>query len=80
MGVGVRIVVTRTRSRYCNYLLCKGTHKLEGDALDAALRGVIALFKLLDDKDVFQKFYSRLFARRLILGASLSDDAEKVSA
>ena len=34
------------------------------------------IFKLLDDKDVFQKYYSTLLASRLILQTSTSDDAE----
>ena len=36
--------------RYCNFLLCKGIKDLQGDALDAALRDVISVFKLIDDK------------------------------
>lgn len=63
--------------RYCNFLLCKGQRALEGDELAAGLRDVIVLFKLTDDKDVFQKFYSRLLAKRLVFHASVSDDAEK---
>lgn len=34
------------------------------------------VFKYIEDKDVFQKFYSRMLARRLINEASASDDAE----
>lgn len=71
-------LIWRTCDSYCNFLLAKGVRGLEGDALDAALRRAIDVFKLLDDKDVFQKFYSRLLAKRLILGASVSDDAEKL--
>ena len=36
----------------------------------------IIIFKYLDDKDVFQKFYSKLLAKRLIHGSSTSEDAE----
>ncbi len=36
----------------------------------------LTIFKYVDDKDVFQKFYSKMLARRLIHGTSLSDDAE----
>jgi len=32
----------------------------------------------VDDKDVFQKFYSKMLARRLIHGTSVSDDAEGI--
>jgi len=34
------------------------------------------IFKYVDDKDVFQKFYSKNLARRLIHRLSVSDDAE----
>ncbi|CRK36518.1 hypothetical protein BN1708_016533, partial [Verticillium longisporum] len=34
------------------------------------------VFKYIEDKDVFQKFYSRMLARRLVHSNSSSDDAE----
>lgn len=34
------------------------------------------VFKYIEDKDVFQKFYSKMFAKRLVGGLSASDDAE----
>ena len=33
-------------------------------------------FKYIEDKDVFQKFYSKLLAKRLVNNQSASDDAE----
>lgn len=36
----------------------------------------MVLFKYVDDKDVFQKFYSRTLAKRLIYGTSISEEAE----
>ena len=35
------------------------------------------VFKYIDDKDVFQKFYSKMFANRLIRDVYASDDAEE---
>ena len=35
------------------------------------------VFKYIEDKDVFQKFYSRMFAKRLITSGSASDDLEQ---
>jgi hypothetical protein len=65
-------------AKYSNFLLSKGAHKaVDGSELDAALSGMIQLFKLTDDKDVFQKFYARLLAKRLVYDSSVSDDAEK---
>jgi cullin 1 len=34
------------------------------------------VFKYIEDKDVFQKFYSKMLAKRLVLHMSASDDAE----
>ncbi|KAI9280473.1 Cullin [Sporodiniella umbellata] len=40
------------------------------------LTKMITLFKYVDDKDVFQKFYSRMLAKRLIYNASSSEELE----
>jgi len=48
----------------------------EGRALEEQLGRVVTIFQYIDDRDVFQKFYSRMLARRLITGASCSEDAE----
>jgi len=39
---------------------------------------VLALYRFTDDKDVFRTFYHRALAKRLMLGRTASDDAEKV--
>ncbi|KAL2916520.1 hypothetical protein HK105_203953 [Polyrhizophydium stewartii] len=64
-------------ARYCDLLL-KKTPKaaLSEQEADERLNKMIALFKYIDDKDVFQKFYSRALAKRLIHGLSISSDAE----
>jgi len=36
----------------------------------------MTVFKYVEDKDVFQKFYSRMLAKRLVYFTSASDDAE----
>ncbi|GAB5592584.1 hypothetical protein Unana1_07484 [Umbelopsis nana] len=40
------------------------------------LTRMITLFKYIDDKDIFQKFYARLLAKRLIHATSISEEAE----
>ncbi|KAI8582431.1 hypothetical protein K450DRAFT_227154 [Umbelopsis ramanniana AG] len=47
----------------------------EGDPTETLTR-MITLFKYIDDKDVFQKFYARLLAKRLIHATSISEEAE----
>ena|SRR6185437_16352834 len=36
----------------------------------------MTVFKYVEDKDVFQKFYSKMLAKRLVNGTSASEDAE----
>lgn len=36
----------------------------------------MVIFKYVEDKDVFQKFYSKMLAKRLVQQHSASDDAE----
>lgn len=36
----------------------------------------MTVFKYVEDKDVFQKFYSKMLAKRLVHDTSASDDAE----
>ncbi|KAH6569972.1 hypothetical protein BASA60_007995 [Batrachochytrium salamandrivorans] len=66
-------------SRYCDILLKKTPKSLlrESD-VDEKLGKMIVLFKYIDDKDVFQKFYSRSLAKRLIHSTSFSNDCERV--
>jgi cullin 1 len=37
----------------------------------------MTVFKYVEDKDVFQKFYSKTLAKRLVNGMSASDDNEE---
>ncbi|KAG0145520.1 hypothetical protein CROQUDRAFT_658586 [Cronartium quercuum f. sp. fusiforme G11] len=63
-------------SRYADQLL-KKTNKVGEEAdLDLALVQTMTVFKYIEEKDVFQKFYSKMLAKRLIHFQSASDDAE----
>jgi len=35
------------------------------------------LFRFIQEKDVFEKYYKQHLAKRLLLGRSVSDDAER---
>jgi len=63
-------------AKYCDILLKKSNKNLQDDELDEKLNQTITIFKYVDDKDVFHRFYTHQLARRLINGTSLSDDAE----
>ena len=52
----------------------KGTSEEE---VEAVLDKVVMLFRYLQDKDVFEKYYKQHLAKRLLGGRSVSDDAER---
>uniref|UniRef100_A0A8C0B5I6 Cullin-1 n=1 Tax=Buteo japonicus TaxID=224669 RepID=A0A8C0B5I6_9AVES len=52
-------------ARYCDSLLKKSFFKTN-----------MVVFKYIEDKDVFQKFYAKMLAKRLVHQNSASDDAE----
>ncbi|CAI9721271.1 cullin-1 [Octopus vulgaris] len=63
-------------ARYCDLLLKKSSKNPEEEELEDILNQVMIVFKYIEDKDVFQKFYSKKLAKRLVLHTSASDDAE----
>lgn len=63
-------------ARYCDILLKKNTKNSEDAELEDTLSQVMIVFTYIEDKDVFQKFYSKWLARRLVQQTSASDDAE----
>lgn len=62
-------------AKYCDSLLKKS--KATESEIDTKLTNSITIFKYIEDKDVFQKFYSRMLAKRLIHEQSQSMDAEE---
>lgn len=63
-------------ARYTDSLLKKGAKSAEESELEEMLEQIMTVFKYIEDKDVFQKFYSRMLAKRLVHVSSVSDDAE----
>lgn len=63
-------------ARYCDSVLKKSAKNPEETELEDILSSVMVVFKYIEDKDVFQKFYSRMLAKRLVSQNSASDDAE----
>jgi cullin 1 len=65
-------------ANYCDLLLKKSTKVADSQlGLDAVLDRVLIIFNFLEDTDVFQKFYSKHLASRLVKGESSSEDAEE---
>ncbi|OLL25318.1 Cullin-1 [Neolecta irregularis DAH-3] len=75
-------------AKYCDSLLKKGSKNADDDDLEGTLTNLVippsgvlthrqmTVFKYVEDKDVFQKFYSRHLAKRLVHSTSASEDAE----
>ncbi|KAK8223146.1 Cullin [Phyllosticta capitalensis] len=64
-------------AKYTDALLKKSGAKMsEEDDMEKKQSEIMTIFKYIEDKDVFQKFYSRMLAKRLVNTNSASDDAE----
>ncbi|XP_003702794.2 cullin 2 [Megachile rotundata] len=64
-------------AKYCDSFLKKSAKATSEGEIEEKLGHCITVFKYLDDKDVFQKFYARMLAKRLIHQQSQSMDAEE---
>ncbi|KAK9880642.1 hypothetical protein WA026_011881 [Henosepilachna vigintioctopunctata] len=64
-------------AKYCDTLLKKSSKGITEYEVEEKLSQSITIFKYIDDKDVFQKFYSRMLAKRLIHQLTQSMDAEE---
>ncbi|XP_050536894.1 cullin-2 [Daktulosphaira vitifoliae] len=64
-------------SKYCDNLLKKSSKGMSESEIDDKLSQSITIFKYVDDKDVFQRFYQRHLAKRLIHQQSQSMDGEE---
>lgn len=63
-------------AKFCDTLLRKSSKVAEETAVEDVLNNIMTVFKYVEDKDVFQKFYSKMLAKRLVNATSASDDAE----
>lgn len=64
-------------SRYTDFLLRRTGKGLTDPELEKRLSNAIIIFKYIEDKDMFQKYYSKMLANRLIGGLSISMDYEE---
>ncbi|KAJ3890752.1 Cullin [Lentinula edodes] len=63
-------------AKHADLLLRKNNKLAEEGDLEGALNRVMILFKYIEDKDVFQTFYTTKLSKRLIHGVSASDESE----
>lgn len=57
--------------------LRKGLKGVSEEDVEIVLDKVMMLFRYLQEKDVFEKYYKQHLAKRLLLGKTVSDDAER---
>ncbi|KDQ59266.1 hypothetical protein JAAARDRAFT_33992 [Jaapia argillacea MUCL 33604] len=57
--------------------LKKGLKGKTDTEVDAVLDKTITVFRYLSEKDIFERYYKGHLAKRLLLGRSVSDDAER---
>ncbi|KAJ1549304.1 hypothetical protein HK405_005924, partial [Cladochytrium tenue] len=63
-------------ARFCDSLLRKSSKVSDDREIEEVLNNIMTVFKFIEDKDVFQKFYSKMLAKRLVNGTSASEDSE----
>lgn len=64
-------------SLFIDEKLKKGSKGLSEQEVEAVLDKTMVLFRYLQEKDVFERYYKQHLAKRLLLNKSVSDDAEK---
>ncbi|KAG2009878.1 ubiquitin-protein ligase [Coprinopsis cinerea AmutBmut pab1-1] len=63
-------------AKHADLLLRKNNKVAEEGDLEGALNRVMILFKYIEDKDIFQQFYTTKLSKRLIHGVSASEESE----
>eukprot|EP00055_Hartaetosiga_balthica_P006552 m.20735 g.20735 ORF g.20735 m.20735 type:complete len:771 (+) comp5280_c0_seq1:227-2539(+) len=63
-------------AKYIDSILKKNSKAEDTVDLDSQFPKLMIVFKYLEDKDVFEKFYKKNLAKRLVQHQSVSDDAE----
>ncbi|GMT17674.1 hypothetical protein PFISCL1PPCAC_8971, partial [Pristionchus fissidentatus] len=65
-------------ARYTDMLLRKSVKGLTEEEMECSLSKAIIIFRYIEDKDVFQKYYQKMLSQRLILSLSGNMDAEEL--
>uniref|UniRef100_A0A1I7T5D7 CULLIN_2 domain-containing protein n=1 Tax=Caenorhabditis tropicalis TaxID=1561998 RepID=A0A1I7T5D7_9PELO len=63
--------------RFTDQLFKKSAKMPDENEMDSIQNRVLNIFKYLEDKDVFLKYYTKMFSKRLINDLSASDEAEQ---
>ena len=58
-------------AKYISVMLQKSSKNAEEAVLEGTLNQCMLVFKYIEDKDVFQNFYSKMLAKRLVQASKL---------
>ena len=64
-------------AKYVDKAMWHSQRATSGAEYEALLNAVLGLYRYTEDEDVFQTFYHRMVAKRLLVGKTASDDFEK---
>ena len=64
-------------AKYIDAKMRSGNKAMSDEELENTFRSVLTLFRYCQGKDIFEAFYKKDFAKRLLLNKSASSDAEK---
>ncbi|KAJ3069928.1 Cullin-3 [Podochytrium sp. JEL0797] len=80
-AMGLVVNANRSASEFLSLFidenLKKGQKGKEEKEVDAVLDRTVMIFRLLEQKDVFERYYKQHLAKRLLFGRSISEDAER---
>ena len=65
------------KAKYIDNKLRAGNKEATEEELDRILDKIMVIFRFIHGKDVFEAFYKKDLAKRLLIGKSASVDAEK---
>lgn len=65
-------------AKYSDQALRRGSKLAEVQNIDVILGDILCVFKYIEDKDVFEKFYSKSFAYRVIRGNISNEENEEL--
>lgn len=63
-------------SLYIDLLLKKGLKGRTDEEIEDALESIMGIFRFLDEKDVFDRYYKQHLAKRLLSGKSIGEEIE----
>lgn len=76
-GVSIVLIDKHSKVNIFSFFFIFFFFQKSEDEVDDVLDNTITLFRYLQDKDVFERYYKQHLAKRLLLNRSISDDAER---